>query len=232
MADGLNHPRLQRTTAIKQVFKFLNADHAIEDLRHRRLKVSEYTDMNDPFELRGFLVGDDSLQLAMQKVLPSQFGALCFSRTWSNPLLWSHYANKHKGICLGFDLPDSVEAYEPTYVNSIETYRGDLAAVLAGTDPDKYGKLLRKVLLHKYEAWRYEDEIRLMVALDTRDGEHAFRSFDEEQLMPREVIIGARYPAKDVEQVRAAVTGYSDSPRIYRAALRSDRFEMSKTEIA
>ena len=31
---------------------------------------------------------------------------LCFSFKWSNPVLWAHYADKHKGICLGFDVPD------------------------------------------------------------------------------------------------------------------------------
>lgn len=28
----------------------------------------------------------------------------CFSLTYKNPLMWSHYANHHKGICLGFSL--------------------------------------------------------------------------------------------------------------------------------
>jgi hypothetical protein len=45
-----------------QVFKFLDAHHAIDDLRHHRLKVSEFSDMNDPFELRGALVGHPRLQ--------------------------------------------------------------------------------------------------------------------------------------------------------------------------
>ena len=25
-----------------------------------------------------------------------------------NPLLWSHYADKHRGICLGFDMDDRI----------------------------------------------------------------------------------------------------------------------------
>ena len=28
------------------------------------------------------------------------------SRSWHNPVQWSHYASKHTGICLGFDVPD------------------------------------------------------------------------------------------------------------------------------
>ncbi|NKK82626.1 DUF2971 domain-containing protein [Rhizobium leguminosarum bv. viciae] len=35
------------------------------------------------------------------------FGLLCMSTTWQEPLLWSHYADKHKGMCLGFDVDDT-----------------------------------------------------------------------------------------------------------------------------
>ena len=34
-------------------------------------------------------------------------GVLCFSRGWHNPLLWSHYGDKHRGVCLGFDVPNA-----------------------------------------------------------------------------------------------------------------------------
>ena len=30
---------------------------------------------------------------------------LCFSRNWDNLLLWSHYGDRHMGVCLGFDIP-------------------------------------------------------------------------------------------------------------------------------
>jgi len=33
-------------------------------------------------------------------------GVMCFSSTWKNPVMWSHYADQHRGICLGFEVPD------------------------------------------------------------------------------------------------------------------------------
>uniref|UniRef100_UPI0040565126 DUF2971 domain-containing protein n=1 Tax=Candidatus Electronema sp. TaxID=2698783 RepID=UPI0040565126 len=31
-------------------------------------------------------------------------GVCCFSTTYSSPLLWSHYGDQHKGICIGYSL--------------------------------------------------------------------------------------------------------------------------------
>jgi hypothetical protein len=41
------------------------------------------------------------------------FGIKCFSRTNANILMWSYYANAHKGICLGF-IPKKNRAYSIT----------------------------------------------------------------------------------------------------------------------
>jgi hypothetical protein len=31
-------------------------------------------------------------------------GVCCFSTTHSNPLLWSHYGDQHRGLCVGYDV--------------------------------------------------------------------------------------------------------------------------------
>ena len=43
---------------------------------------------------------------AFKKEMEQSYGILCFCRTKRNPVLWSHYADKHKGMCLGFDVRD------------------------------------------------------------------------------------------------------------------------------
>jgi len=42
----------------------------------------------------------------MKNELAQERGLLRFSRDWHNPVLWSHYASRHTGLCLGFDVPD------------------------------------------------------------------------------------------------------------------------------
>lgn len=38
--------------------------------------------------------------------LTADKGITCFSETNDNILMWSHYSNKHEGICLGFDIDE------------------------------------------------------------------------------------------------------------------------------
>ncbi len=33
------------------------------------------------------------------------WGLLCFSKGWENPVQWTHYSDKHKGLSFGFDVP-------------------------------------------------------------------------------------------------------------------------------
>ena len=92
-----------------RVFHFIGAEYGLEDLRMRRLKVATLHELNDPFELFGVSLADESVRrafAAMKDQLASNRGLLCFSRDWHNPVQWSHYAAKHTGMCLGFDIPN------------------------------------------------------------------------------------------------------------------------------
>ena len=95
---------------MKRVYKFLPEEWARDNIEKQRIKISRFCDLNDPFELSPFDLsnGDqrDALIHARKEFSGGGRGLLCFSFKWSNPLLWAHYADKHKGICLGFDLPD------------------------------------------------------------------------------------------------------------------------------
>ena len=34
-------------------------------------------------------------------------GILCFSADGRDPVIGAHYSDKHRGVCLGFDIPDN-----------------------------------------------------------------------------------------------------------------------------
>ena len=84
-----------------RVYNLMKDKWARKALRNRRLKLSLFEDMNDPFEL--FPVSfkkeeDRQMFTQLREVINTDVGVLCFSRTWSNPVLWSHYDERHKGI--------------------------------------------------------------------------------------------------------------------------------------
>lgn len=93
-----------------RVYHFVNQEYGLENIRRKRLKIATINELNDPFELFSIELSDPSVRKSFRKMkndLAMKQGLLCFSKSWSNPVQWSHYANNHQGICLGFDVPDA-----------------------------------------------------------------------------------------------------------------------------
>lgn len=84
-------------------------------------------------------------------------GIHCFAGNVENILLWSHYADSHRGICLRFKGTISLR----TRSNALPvTYSKD-RPVLDLSDRDD-GRYLEKALLTKSSDWSYEDEHRIV----------------------------------------------------------------------
>jgi len=83
-----------------RLYKFLSADFALWDLTEKKIKISEFHDMNDPFELRGIRISNPVQQRPrVVKAFPArdlapQTGAtgevLVLSRAWG--LALHHHA--------------------------------------------------------------------------------------------------------------------------------------------
>jgi hypothetical protein len=172
------------------VYHFVNANHGLDDIRRRRLKVATLRELNDPFELFGVSLKDDELRRVLQTLkekLADALGLLCFSKTWRNPVLWSHYAASHAGLCLGFHVPDDhlhLVSYSRRRV-VLETEQLKKHAI------DKAA--LMNFLFTKYAHWRYEAEARRFIDLkdSAREGGLYFAEFGN-QLRLASVMVGAQ----------------------------------------
>lgn len=178
-----------------RVYHLLPRKWALDDLEHGRLKVAKFEDLNDPFELRGVNLGDRTVRTRFnrwRKLTSGKLGLLCFSKNWRNPVLWSHYADQHRGICLGFDVPadclDKVE-YVPHRLRFEQLIPSD--------------EQLLELLRTKYKDWAYEAEFRRILRLEEtyKIGNRHFRSFGAD-LALREVVLGARCTVKKNELER------------------------------
>ncbi|WP_321517467.1 DUF2971 domain-containing protein [uncultured Bacteroides sp.] len=72
------------------------------------------------------------------------------SKTLHNILLWSHYADGHKGVAIGLELKPKDTAYPLKYDStnlSVEQYRKSITAM--------------KNLKNKHKDWKYEREVRV-----------------------------------------------------------------------
>ncbi len=124
----------------------------------------------------------------------SNKGIICFSRSWRNPVLWSHYADKHEGICLGFEIPeDDVSAV---------TYQEGLLQKSSGQSEEVFlrdEKTQRKLLTTKFKHWGYEDEIRMFLGWNKKNlcnkfhcNKFHFEDFSDKKFSLKEIILGPK----------------------------------------
>lgn len=169
-------------------------------------------------------------------------GILSFSLTPTEPLMWSHYANGHAGICVGIDrtsimnlvdseslrlIGDQPISYKPApdYVGRILGY---IDHELNGrpVNLDKlFGDLVvASALFTKSKAWEYEAEYRMI---------HSERGPMEIPLEAiREIIVGPKIDPKD----RTLIESLLASPavchvRMRRADFKENSFSMEIMDI-
>jgi hypothetical protein len=111
----------------------------------------------------------DEIQTRMKKV-----GICSFSLKLEDPLLWSHYADEHRGLCLTYQFPEDFlmdTSNRIVGVSQLEYDENPLTNWFIENAPEKYGtnfedhfttELLKKVLIIKGKGWSYEDEARII----------------------------------------------------------------------
>jgi hypothetical protein len=137
-----------------RVYHLLSARYALKTLDEHRIKISTFSDLNDPFELCPFRIdsAEDQEGLARASEQLAAFcGIVCFSPSWHNPVLWSHYGDKHKGIGLGFDVSDN-------HLIRVNYVRERLPRSQRAED---IWTLTQQWFSTKFEHWQYEEEVRL-----------------------------------------------------------------------
>jgi hypothetical protein len=154
----------------------------------------------------------------------------CFAKSPNSVLMWSHYANQHKGICVEFSgssmlsSPKFIELLHP--VRYTEKLLGlfQLLYPFTAPEPSPLPPDVWPILAacQKSEAWRYEDEWRL-VSLDPASVPQF--SLDSCGIKPSRIILGARIERAD----RAAIQDLAQkiSVPMINAHLAKDRFEIA-----
>jgi len=127
-----------------------------EILETNKFHFADWRSLNDPME--GFFryyQEQHSLDAIRQLVDgKDSYGVCCFSKFYRNPLMWTHYANNHKGICIEVDAnikrDDKVSLEPIDYCRRIP----DLVS------PSEQTLGAKEILSKKIKIWEYEREIR------------------------------------------------------------------------
>jgi len=177
------------------------ADHAISNLSGEKKQ-----NLSNLLKLRGLL---DRIQKDTGNV-----GICSFSLILEDTLLWSHYADEHRGLCLMYEIPDEF-INDPKNkiigVSAVEYGHNPLTDWFIRNAPEKNNidllefavELIKKVFSIKSRAWEYEKEVRII-----REKEGVF-SLPKGFL--KQVCFGMNTPEPDISSIRKLIddTGYS-----------------------
>ncbi len=145
----------------------------------------------------------------------------CVSETHDNILMWSHYADNHKGAVIEFhaQLEDSafIRAQPVRYVSNIPEFTYQMVI------EDQRAELLNQITLTKSKIWEYEKEWRIVATMREKSKDHEILPFSPEEVAAiyfgcrttdeckREIIeiVNDKYPDAKIYQVRKPERGFS-----------------------
>jgi hypothetical protein len=193
-------------------------------------------ELNDPFEFVPGIEGlrDDApadivreQQLMAPPDLNSKIGLLCFTSTCQEPTLWSHYAECHKGIALGFDIApnllvlEKVEYPDPPKRPTIHPCNPNLSAWM---------DFVRKAITTKALGWKVESEYRVLISFAcspcrSENGNY-FLPMTDDSLILTDVILGCRCSLDEICVTRTLKQSNFKNVRVVHAKLSIDSFEV------
>ena len=125
----------------------------------QRMAEIEYSSMDPEFDTEMTLAYRIELELLRRY----EKGIVSFAERHDCPLMWSHYGDQHRGLCLGYSVPERATAgvHKVTYGGVRLVKASDVGAMLDGDDEAR-ARVDAAVMLRKAESWSYEREWRLI----------------------------------------------------------------------
>ena len=165
----------------------------------------------------------NNAEIQLEKFIKHDAGISCFSEIRDSILMWGHYADKHKGVCIGFSfLPFCVALAD----NRLEN--GEMCNPLQVKYRENYPifepfrtSIMREVISVKASCWSYEQEWRIF----------ALNSVGKSQEIPKDVFAVVVFGDQSSKKDRTLLTklvmqrGYT-SIKFLQAKASKDKYEL------
>ena len=183
-----------------RLYRFMRSEYALRTLETGKFKVGRLHDLNDPFDCFPAITGEPREVLGrtmngndLLKKWNEQVGVISFSAKHTDPVIWSHYSDCHRGIALGFDYcPGNPLGGTLVKVTYSETRPVVDTATLVYC-ADNMPRIMGEVFSVKSNSWQYEEEYRAYVFLGFCDPCDGFYYWDiEKNWKLKAVILGSR----------------------------------------
>jgi Protein of unknown function (DUF2971) len=196
---------------IRKLFREMNPDMDEQEAQSRAANADQAT-----------------FEMAYSRVLQrysERTGILCFSESNDDILMWSHYAVKHSGVCLGFsfNIDERLFLGFPTFkveyadkvpdVGFFEIVR-DMESADLERKRNSQRKFVKTIFLTKSIHWSYEKEWRTVATNPSRASKGLH---DYPPSLLTDVIFGCRISPDDERTIRSAMLLRTQPPRVYSA---------------
>jgi hypothetical protein len=179
-------------------------DRELDAVEQGYIYCATFNDLNDPME--GFYRSNDRVRKSpdyerfVDKVFDEKLGLgiASFSETWNNELMWAHYADGFRGICIAYPVSRLLAGLDDQHALSRVAY-GDKPHYLNLQRMHDEAERARAILSTKNLKWAYEREWRLFAPQPGR-ATHGVNA-------AATVFIGIRMPEEDRRLVRRRLRG-------------------------
>ena len=168
------------------------------------------------------LTNPTTLRLAYEGFVKT-VGIYCLSEKNDDLLMWSHYSDCHRGLCLQFKT--SMET--PLFWEAFKVIYQDEYPIINVMDMGK-AEEFRKALLTKSTHWAYEEEWRILKM--EKEGGPGYYPFSPDSLSG--IIFGALMSNKDKNPLIDWTEKYPTKIALYQATLNGSRYQLDIKEIS
>lgn len=181
LREAIKQEAEKHPESVKQVISILDER---EDLLRKVSKIARLLGKDVPVQQIEQLYSKlDEIVKTLHTSIGNTVGITCFSETPYNMLMWSHYANKHSGICVEYDFSKLFSTVPNSLLLPVENSGKRPLLPIEKVIVDRGGKIevdqskmnlllpaLLKSLAIKSDIWSYEREWRHVVfTKDTLD---------------------------------------------------------------
>lgn len=184
------------------LYKYVSAEGAKNIIEFGEIWLKDGSDFNDPFEL----LVTDSKNGTVKRIKGLRI--LCLTSGQTNRLMWAHYANEHKGVCLAIEVPvDLVYAvcYTKTRTKSdnVDNIYKNHKSHAKKNLIKEYHELSKnkKIGLLKDGFWSYENEYRIIFEKNEKHKDYYSDGIPRLKIKITTVYLGAKMEKKEKETI-------------------------------
>ncbi len=164
----------------------------------------------------------------------SKTGVCSFSQDLLKPVLWSHYADEHKGICCTYDIPSEHINWDVNKIigmsdvsygdNKVTEALMNIANKLPSMEnADIYKEITIPILSSKGTDWAYENEVRI---IREKAGALAL-----EKDFLKQICFGLHTPERDKELIYSIIDKSGYKPDLCEIAKSNSDFGLSVKDL-